>query len=242
MLDYEAIAKDRLSGQFSDSPKLNAVMAAIVAPLGMAENDADTLVTARWIETAEGAQLDGVGSIVGEMRLGRDDATYREAIKFRIFVNTSGATRSDLISALHFLTAPTDAQYQDSYPATALLFTNGFFVNRTIQPAMQDLAPVGLSVVPVAVSFADLPLRFGKTTPLGELFVNGTDDYLTANGADIQVTNAAAQSTGATLGGVVPAELDVGGFYLDVGGPTLAIYSPEHLNTIGHYNLTGVFQ
>jgi len=36
--------------------------------------------------------------------------------------------------------------------------------------------------------------------------------------------------------------LDVGIGYLDLGGPTLAVYDPNSLNLIGHDNLTGVFQ
>ena len=111
MLDYVSIALPRLTGQFANSPKLNAIMAAIVAPLTTLENDADSLNTNRWIDTAIGAQLDGCGYIVGEAREGRDDEAYREAIKYRVFVNVSNATPTDLIRGLKFLTKPTDCQY-----------------------------------------------------------------------------------------------------------------------------------
>jgi len=159
-----------------------------------------------------------------------------------VFVNISKGTPTDLIRGLKFLTEPTDCQYLEAYPATALLFTNGFFVDYRIQAAMQDLAPAGISDVPVAVSFRDKPFRFSKEAIPGELFVNGNSDYLTANGSDIQVSQGALAIGASTFGGIVPAELDVGIGYLDVGGPTLAVYNPNSLNTIGHYNLTGVFQ
>lgn len=242
MLDYASIAVARLTGQFQNSPKLKALMAAIVGPLTTLETDADAVIAERWIDTAFGAQLDGCGAIVGEARQGRDDDAYRVAIKFRVFVNISKGTPTDLIRGLKFLTDPTDCQYLEAYPATALLFTNGFFVDYKIQPAMQDLAPAAISDVPVAVSFADKPFRFSREPIPGELFVNGDADYLTANGSDIQVSQGGLALGAATFGGCVPAELDVGIGYLDVGGPTLAVYNPNSLNTLGHDNLTGVFQ
>lgn len=242
MLDYAAVAVPRLTGQFENSPKLKALMAAIVGPLTTLESDADALIAERWIDTAIGKQLDGCGHIVGESRQGRDDAAYRVVIKFRVFVNISKGTPTDLIRGLKFLTNPTDCQYLEAYPATALLFTNGFFVDHKIQAAMQDLAPAAISDVPVAVSFRDKPFRFAKEPIPGELSVNNAADYLTANGSDIQVSQGALATGSATLGGIVPAELDVGIGYLDVGGPTLAVYNPNTLTTLGHHNLTGVFQ
>lgn len=242
MLDYAAIAVPRLTGQFENSPKLKALMAAIVGPLTTLETDADALIAERWIDTAVGKQLDGCGYIVGEYRQGRGDDAYRDAIKFRVFVNISKGTPTDLIRGLKFLTDPTDCQYLEAYPATALLFTNGFFVDYKIQAAMRDLSPASICNVPVAVSFRDKPFRFAKEPIPGELFVNNGADYLTAEGSDIQVSQGALAAGAATLGGVVPAELDVGIGYLDVGGPTLAVYNPNSLNTIGHSNLTGVFQ
>lgn len=243
MLDYAAVAVPRLTGQFENSPKLKALMAAIVGPLTTLESDGDALIAERWIDTAIGKQLDGCGHIVGESRQGRDDDdAYRVAIKFRVFVNISKGTPTDLIRGLKFLTDPTDCQYLEAYPATSLLFTNGFFVDYKIQAAMQDLAPASICTIPVAVSFHDKPFRFAKEPIPGELFVNNATDYLTAEGSDIQVSQGALATGAATLGGCVPAELDVGIGYLDVGGPTLAVYNPNTLTTIGHDNLTGVFQ
>lgn len=242
MRDYAAIAIPRLAGQFENSTKLKALIAAIVEPLSILENDADAVIADRWIDTAIGKQLDGCGHIVGEARKGRDDDAYRIAIKFRAFVNISKGTPTDLIRGLKFLTDPTDCQYFEAYPATAMLFTNGFFVDSGIQEAMQDLSPVGISDIQVSVSFLDKPFRFAKDPIPGELFVNNSTDYLTAEGSDIQLSQGALATGSATLGGCVPAELSVGDSYLDVGGPTLAIYNPDSLHTIGHYNLTGVFQ
>lgn len=242
MLDYVTLALSRLTSQFQSSAKLRDLVAGAVGPLTTLEEAADSIISERWIDTAIGAQLDGCGAIVGELRQGKSDDAYRTAIRFRVFVNTSRGTPADLIRGLAFLTEPTDCQYLESYPATAMLFTNGFFTDRGIHAAMQDLSPAGLSDVPVAVSFADMPFRFTREPAPGELFVNSDADYLTAQGSDIQVSSGDTTNTGASLGGVAPAELDVGIGYLDVGGPTLAVYNPNSLTTLGHANLTGVFQ
>lgn len=245
MLDYESIAVSRLTGQFANSPKLNAIMAAIVAPLTVLENDADELNTKRWIDTAEGAQLDGCGYIVGEYRNGRDDDAYRYAIRFRVFVNVSNGTPTDLIRGLKFLTTPTDSQYIEAYPATAILFTNGYFVQSDIHTQMQDLSPAGISDVPVLVSFADKPFRFGKESVPGELFVNNSVDYLVANDSHIQVSLTTSSGSGSSFGGVVPSELNINGgeVYLDINGVhTLAVYNPNSIELIGHDNLTGIYQ
>jgi hypothetical protein len=242
MLDYPAIAVPRLTGQFENSPKLKALVAAIVGPLSTVEDFADELNNKRWIDTAVGRQLDGCGYIVGEPRSGRGDDAYRQAIKFRIFVNISKGTPHDLIKGLKFLTDPSDCQYIEMYPATAILFTDGFFVDSKIKAAMQDLAPVAICDIPVAVSFRTKPFRFGKEPIPGELFVNNAGDYLTAQGSDIQLTQGVFSTSQTGLGGVVPAELGVGAGYLDLGGPTLAVYDPDNLTTIGGSNLAGVFQ
>lgn len=240
MLNYQTIAVDRLTGQFANSPKLRALVSAVVSSLAELEIVADDIKAKRWIDTAEGRQLDGCGAIIGETRRGRDDDAYRVAIKFRVFANTSLATPSDLIQALRFLTDPTDCQYLEMYPATAILFTDGAFVPSTIQGEIQTFAPAGISVIPVAVSYQAKPFRMGRASVGAELFVN--DEYLTANTSDISLSGSGVALSGASLGGCVASELEVDGMDLDLGGPTLAVYNPDEVTTLGHYHLPGVYQ
>ena len=242
MMDYQALAISRLTGQFENSPKLRSLVAAIVSALGDLEIASDAVKSQRWIDIAIGKQLDGLGTIVLEARQGRDDETYRRALKYRIFVNTSNGTPGDLIKGLRFLTQPGDLQYLEAYPATALLFTDGILTPPEIQIQIQDLAPAGVSTVPVAVTFGDAPFRFGKFPAPSELF-NQDGNYITANYSDIQISDGSFAADGSGMGGIVPAELEVMGSYLDVGGgTTLAVYAPEHLTTLGNDMLTGVYQ
>lgn len=243
MLDYETLAVSRLTGQFQDSPKLKAIVEAIVSGFTEIENTLDAMKAERWVNTAIGKQLDGAGYIVGEDRKGRDDDAYRAAIRFRIFVNVSKGTRLDLIRGLKFLTQPDDSQYLDQYPATAMLFTNGPTITPDIQAVIQDISPAGIADVPVMVSYGSWPFRFSRESAPAELFVN--DNYLEVDGSDLQVSGqqTAVGDGKATLGGVVPSDLDVAGGILELDfGSTLVVHNPNTAVTMGQYHLTGVYQ
>jgi uncharacterized protein YlzI (FlbEa/FlbD family) len=243
MLDYESQAQSRLVNQFNESPKLRAIVAALVAEFTNIENTLDLMKSDRWIETAQGAQLDGSGYIVGEPRRGRDDDAYREAIRFRVFVNVSNGTPQYLIRGLSFLTKPDDAQYMEQYPATTMLFTNGPIVQRDIQRVIQDISPAAISTVPVMVSYTALPFRFGRESDPAELFVHMDADYLEVDGSDMQVTGQQTATNGTAFGGVVPGDLDVDDQLLELSdGSILVVHNPNTDGTIGHYHLPGVFQ
>lgn len=242
MQDYAEKFVPKLTGQFTDSPKLKGMVKAIMDALTELETQADELTTERWIDTAIGKQLDGCGYIVGEPRQGRDDDAYREAIKFRVFVNIAKGTPSTLIQGLKFLTKPSDCQYLESYPATAILFTNGYPVPTNIHDQMQGMAPVAISDVPVAVSYGQKPFRFSKTSTVLDFFKVNTS-RLKVNGAFLKVTKSGdTEENGSRFGGIVPARLKVNGSFLSLGTKTLAVYNPNQLTLLGSDNLTGVYQ
>lgn len=91
----------------------------------------------RWLDTATGAQLDGLGDILGELRFGRDDDTYRLWLRFRIFINTSLGRPEDLIEVCRFVTNEGRdggrVRYWENWPASVQLFTDGLFI-----PGMRD--------------------------------------------------------------------------------------------------------
>lgn len=243
MFDYIGVAQSRLTSIFPEKPLITALTGAMVSQLYDIELVADQLKNERWIDTAIGKQLDGCGEIVGEKRQGRNDDDYRDAINFRIFVNTSNATPDDLMQGLRFLTKPDNIQYIEQYPSTAMLFTDGANINPNIHTAMQDLAPAAISDVPVLVSFSRKdPFRFAKESAPSELFVNGNADYLTANGSDIQISSSTV-SGGSTLSGIAPAELFMGAQYLELSdGSYLALHNPN-TNVIidSGFHLTGLY-
>ena len=69
------------------------------------------------IDDSEGDQLDHIGEIVGEERLGKTDALYRIAIKIRIGTNVSEGVMETVITIWRLL-APGDlVEISEDYPA-----------------------------------------------------------------------------------------------------------------------------
>lgn len=243
MTDLIVTALSRLTNQFSEKPKLRAMVQAMIQPLQDALADIEELRTERWPSTAIGAQLDGVGHIVGEPRNGRGDDEYRAAIMFRVFVNTSEATPADLIQGLRTLTQADEIQYIEQYPATAMLFTGGPTIPTGLQETIQGLAPAAISDVQVMVNYAHAqPFRFSRQVPDNLLNV-GPGTRLTANGDRIRVSpQGTEESSGSTLGGIAPSFITVNGFKLAVGPGRLRVNDPNTQTIIGaDYTLTGVY-
>lgn len=244
MTDLIVTALSRLTNQFSESYRLRSLVTAMVQPLQDALATIEQLRTERWPSTAIGAQLDGVGHIVGEPRNGRNDDEYRAAIAFRIFVNTSEATPADLIQGLRTLTQADEIQYIEQYPATAMLFTGGPTVPTGLQQTMQDLAPSAISDVQVMVNYAHAPpFRFSRQVPDNLLNV-GAGTRFTANGDRLRVSpQGTEETTGAVLGGIAPSFLTVNGFKLAVGPGRLRVNDPNTQTFIDSgYHLTGCYQ
>lgn len=85
--------------QYKDKPKFKG----LVEGMNDQANDLETAIFEIrdnfWLDTAEGVQLDVIGLIVGEDRLGRSDADYRDAIKVRIVINTGSGEGETIIFA-----------------------------------------------------------------------------------------------------------------------------------------------
>lgn len=72
---------------------------------------ADTLVD------AQGAQLDMLGALVGEARIGRADSVYATAIRLRLRIARSSGTPNDLIEIAKLSYPGAEVVYIDSIPA-----------------------------------------------------------------------------------------------------------------------------
>lgn len=103
--------------QFKDSPNLEALLTALLQPFQSLEDSLWTLYTDRWVEAAEGTQLDNLGWIVGQAREGRTDAEYRPWIKARVFANRSNGTIDDALRIIALIEAGAIAEVHEVYPA-----------------------------------------------------------------------------------------------------------------------------
>jgi hypothetical protein len=116
----------RLLYQYQDKENLNLFIDAIFASqVQKIEDAAFPLFTRLDVANSEGEQLDSLGAIVGQARMGLDDSLYRIWIKAKIGANVSEGN-IEMIIALWKLFVPevTKVQIQEFYPAEILLYSN----------------------------------------------------------------------------------------------------------------------
>lgn len=66
--DHASIAWENWPAQFSSSTRLAAMVKSLVVPMNSIQTALAGLYDNRWLDTASGAQLDGIGEIVGQPR------------------------------------------------------------------------------------------------------------------------------------------------------------------------------
>ena len=137
-LDHLREALGNLVTQFQGKPHIAGLITSYVNQIQELEAVFFQLLVDRWLDNAVGAQLDGFGSIVGEVREGREDLAYRTAIKARIILNLSQGLTEDIIALLRGVAGEVTVEVTDYYPA-------GFIARITdpINPAEVDVSKLG---------------------------------------------------------------------------------------------------
>jgi hypothetical protein len=106
---------------FRDKPRLNAWLAAYLQECNALELALQETLFYRQLDNAYGVMLDDLGALVGQARVGLDDATYRLYIKVRVRVNRSKGRAADLIAVAALALGTTPFSYRESYPASAAI-------------------------------------------------------------------------------------------------------------------------
>lgn len=106
----------RLTQVFREKPKIAAWVRARAERYQGLETVFREIKELRRLDNAVGAQLDGIGRIVGEARQGRTDSAYKRRIKARIAINTSRGTPENLINVFVLLTGVSRAFYAAYHP------------------------------------------------------------------------------------------------------------------------------
>lgn len=120
---HRADALARFTSQYQHAERL-LDLAGISADRTQALEDVlQQLLRERWIDNAQGRQLDELGAIVGEPRLGRPDDLYRPAILVRITINRSGGEPEALIAFIDTAFGADVIAYQEMYPAKVEIYT-----------------------------------------------------------------------------------------------------------------------
>lgn len=123
-IDQVAQGYDRLLEQFKDKPNIKSLLETYLKQTEDLESAYFELLTERSIFTAVGVQLDLLGALVVEPRLGRDDEAYRLAILTKIGINNSEGTPDVLMQLLKNLSGGTKINIFEHFPVSAVYYTN----------------------------------------------------------------------------------------------------------------------
>lgn len=159
----------RLVEQFRGKPRIEALLKAIAAQVQQLEDVAIVdLREKRWLDSAEGAQLDGLGRILGLDRGAWDDEQYRARLRVRIRVLLADGTPESIITTLALLAEGTPVQLIETYPAELRIVMGGA-VTPEVEGALRETA---LSIKPPGVA---LWLESGSNPDEPEFAFDGGD-------------------------------------------------------------------
>ena len=120
--------------------KIEQLVAVLAGPAQDLENALQQLLLQRTVDNAVGAQLDIIGRLVGQIRQGQDDDTYRRYIRARIATDNSTGKTEEFIAItqliLNDLTALINVETQNI--ATAVETISGIAVTTALAQIVHD--------------------------------------------------------------------------------------------------------
>lgn len=169
--DHVQQAKDRLIEQYKGKSRIGGLIEAAVTGKQVLEDVTVQLNTERAVETAVGAQLDGIGEIVGAVRAaGQSDADFRIVVRARIVQNLSKGTPEEVIEAAKFILSTEVVWFAEVYPAAVDIFTETDLdpdVADQIREQLEGFLPAGVSLDIFGVLPPADVLRFGVLPGFG---------------------------------------------------------------------------
>jgi hypothetical protein len=173
--------------QFKESENFNKILKIIASECDDLVGVFNQIKTAFYLESAIGVQLDIIGQIVQEERNGLNDQDYREAIKFKIFLNTSKGKVEEIIFILKTITDATKIIYSDHPPAGYTIYSDGSTIQGNLNDFIDNLSAAGVSVV-VEMGLGEPPLVFPNAEPVyNNLIDENSNNIVTESGLQIVV-------------------------------------------------------
>lgn len=114
--DHVARALARLTSPI-DGPNIQALVSVLATRSQDVEDLLCGLIILRFLEFADGVNLDQYGAILGEPRAGWDDVTYRRLLRARVLTNRSEGTIDEVTKILALLVGVEPVRYLSSYAA-----------------------------------------------------------------------------------------------------------------------------
>lgn len=143
-IDQVQLGKDRLVTQWADKTTVQGLLKSYTENVQTVEDVYGQLLNERSVFTAIGVQLDVIGTIVGEVRNGKTDEPYRQAILNRIAINRANGTPENIMTLLKTITGSTTATIFEHYPANVHAHISGSPSNATAD-TLVGITPAGVS-------------------------------------------------------------------------------------------------
>lgn len=119
--------------QYQDSVKLTSIMSSAYDQANDIETALFEIRDEMDIETAVGTQLDILGRVFNEERLGRNDDDYRVAIKLKASTIYSGEPEA-IIAILKSFFGATSVKYFPNYPGKYYVYTDTELTFEVLKP------------------------------------------------------------------------------------------------------------
>lgn len=139
----------RLVTQFRRHPRIEAVLRSLLSGVQDVEDAIESLRNGRAIGHAVGAQLDGIGQIVGLPRGAMEDPEYRQRLAVQIRINLATGSAEDILQILALILGPTSGiQMVESQPAELRIVVHRAVphtAGRAAAAALRQTKPAGVS-------------------------------------------------------------------------------------------------
>ncbi len=147
----------------SDTPtRMSKFLTAVAGSIQSVEDALQQLYTERRIDTAVATQLDVLGRIVGQPRLGLSDSDYRRHVRARIATNRSNGSAEDIIKITRLVLDDDDVyiHVEQQQVATVVVDLRDTPVAYALAQIVRDFLTDGVSAgVRLIVEFTSAPLE-----------------------------------------------------------------------------------
>lgn len=136
--------------QLQGKTKFESLLSSYLAEMDEIETALWQIQEERWLDTAEGEQLDGIGRIVGSARNGASDDRYRLRLRARILILLSSGTIPEILAVFRLLIDESASlTYTAFYPAAYQVRVDGQaledFELIELSDALTETCPAGVN-------------------------------------------------------------------------------------------------
>ncbi len=145
-VDHKSVGISQLSSKTSQPNMIKLVDIFLEESMKLEQAMID-LAEAKNISTSEGVWLDYIGAVVGLPRKGLDDTTYREALRFKISVNTANGTIKSILDLVSTYTESVTVMFTESGTAYGQLYLDGTkSIDKSLFDLITETRPSGVRV------------------------------------------------------------------------------------------------